>query len=183
MSVVAACGIDLGTDTAVIACCKKGGVGSLDNEVRAFQQRQTFWFKGLKGSLPPAAEGTTHSRPPLRACGVAPPLLMCAMLGSNLQCRRTRRLHIRWQPLIVLILNTGAALPPGLEPAHAVVHRLRRQGAPSWHSPHNHCARALLEARAHSNCTMRNIRTRARLTHSGRYIRKLVQGDSCARLA
>ena len=53
MSVVAACGIDLGTDTAVIACCKKGGVDSLDNEVRVFQQRQTFWFNGLKGSLPP----------------------------------------------------------------------------------------------------------------------------------
>ena len=41
MSVVAACGIDLGTDTAVIACCKKGGVDILDDEVRAFQQRQT----------------------------------------------------------------------------------------------------------------------------------------------
>ena len=68
MSVVAACGIDLGTDTAVIACCKKGGVDILDNEVCAFRSGKRSPRQRLKARHhihPPAAKrlrrGSTSS--------------------------------------------------------------------------------------------------------------------------
>ena len=68
MSVVAACGIDLGTDTAVIACCKKGGVDILDNEVCAFRSGKRSPRQRLKARHhihPPAAKrlrrGSTFS--------------------------------------------------------------------------------------------------------------------------